>query len=454
MNTSRATRKQFLANLQKSGLFPETELKGICAKFPNLGGAREFATALVVGGDLTRFQAELLLAGQMDGLFIGQYKVLKQLGQGAIGKVYKAMHRTMNRIVALKVLAPQLIKTEKARELFQREVLAIGRLVHPNIVTAFDATISSEGCYLVMEYVDGPDLEKMVRKRGPVRPYIACEIIRQAAQGLQYAHEMGMVHRDIKPANLLIHRSQGNSTTWWTVKLVDFGLARLQSNTEDYPTGLGTIMIKENVVMGTPDFLSPEQSRNLHAVDIRSDLYSLGCSFYYLVTGRVPFPGGSSLDKMIRQASETPIPVERLRSEVSAEISKIIAKLMAKEPGARFQTPSELVKALTPMAVVGTDSNLVLLSSDEGVLIPSEKNELVPGEQKQKNQSNTPVKIPSERKPVATIPPASQRLILPGGTEEKTSPKSTEEGRNSYGLYLALGMMFFLILLALLFSLF
>jgi serine/threonine protein kinase len=184
---------------------------------------------------------------------------------------------------------------------------------------------------------------------------VACDFIRQAANGLQYAHELGMVHRDIKPANLLVQRPQGNApNTYCVVKILDFGLARLQSwGPNGKPADGQSIMAVENTVLGTPDFLSPEQARNLHAVDIRSDLYSLGCTLYFLLTGRVPFPGGTTLEKLLRHSTTDPTPVEQLRPDVSPPVASILRKMMAKRPEQRFQSPSELAATLAPYAVQG-----------------------------------------------------------------------------------------------------
>src|SRR5262249_50151522 len=233
------------------------------------------------------------------------------------------------------------------RTMFQREVRAAARLIHPNIVTAYDANQSGDRHYLVMEFVDGPNLQELVLEHGPLPVGQACEFIRQAALGLQHAFEMGMVHRDIKPANLLVQkRSPGNG---FQVKILDFGLARLQEPTDEgQQSGKDSVPAREHSVMGTPDYLSPEQSRNLHAADIRSDLYSLGCTFFYLLTAQVPFPGGSSLEKMVRHNSEKPIPVYQLRSDVSREISDIIQRLVEKDASLRLQSPLELAKALEP----------------------------------------------------------------------------------------------------------
>jgi serine/threonine protein kinase len=295
---------------------------------------------------LTKFQARMLLAGRSSGFFLGPYRILDQLGQGGMGRVYKAMHQTMNRLVALKVLAPQVVESERAQQLFLREVQAAGQLSHPNIVMAFDANENKGRHYLAMEFVAGPNLEKYVRKHGPLPVGLACEIIFQAANGLQHAFEKGMVHRDIKPANLLIHREPGAETI--QVKILDFGLARLHHPSQA-ATG-STIVMKEKTVMGTPDFLSPEQSKNLHETDIRSDLYSLGCTFYYLLTGQVPFPGGATVDKLMRQHSELAQPIEELRADVPRHIRAIVRTLMAKSPDDRFQTPDELMDAIAPHA--------------------------------------------------------------------------------------------------------
>jgi len=197
--------------------------------------------------------------------------------------------------------------------------------------------------------VDGPNLERYVRKHGTLAVGLACEVIFQAANGLQHAHEKGMVHRDIKPANLLLQQEPGSETI--QVKILDFGLARF--NIAELAGLSKTVVAKENTVMGTPDFLSPEQSRDLHEADIRSDLYSLGCTFYFLLTGQVPFPGGATADKLIRHNKEEPVPIEQVRADVPKNVADIVRKLMAKKPADRYQTPDELLDALAPHAAPG-----------------------------------------------------------------------------------------------------
>jgi serine/threonine protein kinase len=353
------SRQTFLAKVRESGLLSETQLAQAEAKLPDSTRGRVVARALVELGLLTKFQAERILIGRTSGFTMGQYRILDQLGRGGMGRVFKARHRTMDRVVALKVLAPEAMKTERAQELFMREVRAAATLTHPNIVTAFDANEADGRYFLVLEFVDGPNLEQLVRDRGPLPVSQACDFIRQTALGLQCADQRGMLHRDIKPGNLLVQHGGADGHSPDLIKISDFGLARLQApNTpvEGDPAVAGTILTRENTVMGTPDYLSPEQARNLHRTDIRSDLYSLGCTFFYLLTGQVPFPGGKTMDKLIRHSAERPQAVAELRPAVPEPVAAIVHRLMAKHPDDRFQTPAELIEALTPFAVAGSTS--------------------------------------------------------------------------------------------------
>ena len=347
-------RQTFLANLRQSGLLEGQQLEDALGRLPETNRGRLVARDLVGRGLITKFQAEMLLAGRTSGFVLGQYRILDQLGQGGMGRVFKAVHQTMNRIVALKVVTSSLVKTDQGRQLFQREVRAAARLIHSNIVTAYDANQIGDRHFMVMEFVDGPNLEQLVRDQGPLPIGQACDFIRQIANGLQFALETGMVHRDIKPANLLVQRGgTGRRSPNCVVKILDFGLARLHERQPEDKPGSNTILTKQNTVLGTPDFLSPEQARDLHQADIRSDLYSLGCTFYYLLTGEVPFPGGSTLEKLVRHGTEEAVPVEKLRSDVPPPVAAIVRRLMAKKPAERFQTPAELAAALEPFAVEG-----------------------------------------------------------------------------------------------------
>ncbi len=351
-------RTKFLTNLRQSKLLSETQLSETLRELPTTARSRTVARALVEKKLLTRFQAERLLSGRNTGFLLGQYRILDQLGRGGMGRVYKAEHQTMKRLVALKVLAPKMLQSDRARELFLREAQAAAQLVHPNVVAAFDAGETDGHFFLVLEFVDGPNLDQLVRKQGPLPVNLACEYVKQTANGLQAAHSLGMVHRDIKPANLLVQRwdarradaSVSPEQSAGLLKISDFGLARLHV---PVATGVGadlagTICIQQNTVMGTPDFLSPEQARDLHATDIRSDLYSLGCTFFYLLTGQVPFAGGTALEKLIRHSAEPPAPLENFRADVPAEVNDIVQRLLRKDPDERYQDPRELAEALEP----------------------------------------------------------------------------------------------------------
>jgi serine/threonine-protein kinase len=344
----RVSRQTFLSNLEACGLLEPGKLRAVLPKLPVTERGRVIARYLVEEGLLTRFQAENLLAGRTSGFVLGQYRILDEVGRGGMGRVFKAEHVTMRRVVALKVLAANLTRTERARQLFQREVWAAAKLVHPHIVTAFDAHQSGDRFFLVLEYIDGPNLSALVREQGALPVGQACEFVRQAALGLQHAHDLGLVHRDVKPSNLLVQPPVGRGLDQGgVVKIADFGLARLGAAGGDDPAAAAV-----NVVMGTPDFLSPEQGRDLNAVDIRADLYSLGCTLYYLLTGEVPFPGGTPLEKLTRHATAEPEPVELLRPVVPPGVVEVVRRLMAKRPEDRFQTPDALAAALDPFAEV------------------------------------------------------------------------------------------------------
>lgn len=347
MATSLCDRNTFLGHLAASGLVAPDELRAIEPRLPATQRGRVLARYLVDEGVLTRFQAEYLLAGRTSGFILGQYRILDEVGRGGMGRVFKAEHATMKRVVALKVLAAHLTRTERARQLFEREVRAAARLVHPHIVTAFDANQAEDRCYLVLEYIDGPNLAALVRDQGMLSVGQACEFVRQAALGLQHAHALGMVHRDMKPSNLLVQPPVGGTLAeGGVVKVTDFGLARLGGALDD-PAAAG-----DSVVMGTPDYLSPEQGRDLAAAETRSDLYSLGCTLYYLLTGEVPFPGGTPLEKLTRHATIDPEPVEQMRPVVPPGIANLVRRLMAKDPDARPRSAAELAEALEPYAEV------------------------------------------------------------------------------------------------------
>lgn len=273
------------------------------------------------------------------------YEIRAELARGGGGIVYRAWQQSLERLVAIKVIRPERLADAEAVRQFQREAKAAARLNHPHIVGIFDFAEANGVHYLVMEHIDGIDLGKLLAGRGPLPIRQTCDFIRQTALGLAHAHEKGLVHRDIKPSNLMAslvprplsfasakgQRPRGKEPL---VKILDFGLARF---------GRGEV---EGGLLGTPDYLAPEQIEDAGAADIRADLYGLGCSFYHLLTGRVPFPDGSLAYKLERHRSAAPTPIARLRPRLPSELTAMVNKLMAKSPTERFQTPAELIEAL------------------------------------------------------------------------------------------------------------
>ena len=328
---------QFVRQLDDSSLMSGDEVAGLIDSLPaekKPQDGEQLARELVRRKKLTAYQAQQICAGKGNSLVLGSYVILDKLGQGGMGVVLKAEHRRMARWVALKVLSPKLVGTPDALRRFQREVKAAARLTHPNIVLAYDADLAGRTPFLVMEYVDGTDLSSLVKKRGPLPLDQALDCILQAARGLDYAHENGVVHRDIKPANLLLDR-QG------TVKILDMGLARLDSagGQQDQLTGTGQIM-------GTVDYMAPEQAMNTKHADQRADIYSLGATLWYLLTGQPLFDAETTVEKLMAHQTK---PVPSLRSacpDVSPALETVFLKMAAKTPEARYQTMAEVIADL------------------------------------------------------------------------------------------------------------
>lgn len=330
--------EQFVKSVSDSGILSGKEMDAVRSTMASPAlEVQDFARELVNQGKLTIFQARNIVAGGANRLVLGSYVILDKLGAGGMGTVYKAQHRRMKRVVALKVLPTAKMTKSSMVERFQREVEAAAKLDHPNIVTAHDADDNRGLHYLVMEYVDGFDLAYLVERCGRL-PSDSVDWIIQAAKGLEYAHNQGVVHRDIKPANLLLD-------TNGTVKILDMGLARFDEQadgSEDEASGLTQM----GEIMGTLDFMSPEQAEDTRRADARADIYSLGCTLYYLLTAQYLYSEDSVLKKLLAHRTK---PIPSLRStcpDVSEPLDLFFQKMVAKSPDERPQTMGAVIEEL------------------------------------------------------------------------------------------------------------
>jgi serine/threonine protein kinase len=334
---SPTTTENLLELLRRSSLIEPVALEEYLKENPGLpADPTRAARKLVSDGLLTAFQASQLLVGRHRGFLLGPYKVLEPLGAGGMGAVYLCEQVQLRRRVAVKVMTGKYAADRSSVERFYREARAVAALDHPNIVRAYDVNQANNQHYLAMEYIEGDTLEALVRKNGPLPFRQAADYVIQTAMGLQHAHERGLVHRDIKPANLLVDK-QG------TLKILDMGLARFFKDEEDNLTK----QLDGGAVLGTADYLSPEQALDSTEVDIRSDIYSLGATFYMLVTGRPPF-GGSTTEKLLAHQLKEPLALHQLQTTLPQGLSNVVQKMMAKDPSQRYQTPAELILALAP----------------------------------------------------------------------------------------------------------
>ncbi|MDB5311763.1 MAG: pknB 12 [Gemmataceae bacterium] len=336
--TPPASTTEFLDLVRGSGIHRPDALGGRLDKLPDLPPDPARAAELLVRhGLLTRFQAKQLLAGRHKGFRLGSYVILELLGQGGMGAVYLAEHDTLRRRVALKVLPPKPGADHKVSvERFLREARAAAALDHPNIVRIHDVAQQGEIHYLALEYVDGQTLDQLLVRGGPITPSLAVGYIAQAAAGLQHAHEKGFVHRDIKPANMILTKDG-------TVKILDMGLARSFTTAADNLTE----MMDQGAVVGTADYIAPEQALGDPKVDIRADIYSLGATFFALVTGKPPFEGNTSQKLAQHQMKPAPDLADRDRT-FPPDLARVVAKMLAKKPANRYQTPTEVIAALAP----------------------------------------------------------------------------------------------------------
>lgn len=325
-----------LAALRASGILNGRLLSELQARVGNgdyPSDPKTLAERLVKDRVLTPYQARRLLTNRPRGLVVGRYVILDRIGSGSMGRVYKAHHVMMDRVVALKVIAPEFASNERAVARFQREMRLVGRLDHENVVRAFDADQSGGMLFIVMEYVRGQSLGERLKRGGPIPAPEMIEYAAQAALGLAHAHAQGMVHRDVKPSNLLLSEDR-------RIKVLDLGLGVLIE-----PDNAATFATADGIAVGTVDYMSPEQALG-RGVDGRSDLFSLGCAMYHLITGKLAFPGESQIDRLGRRLSAPPAPVSDFVPDFPASAARVLDKLMAPKPKDRFETAAEAAEAL------------------------------------------------------------------------------------------------------------
>lgn len=331
---------RFVRTLVASHLMPRAEVDAFLACLPpeeQPQTGEDLAKALYRHHRLTRFQTQAVFQGKTKGLVLGNYVILDKIGQGGMGYVYKAQHKRMERTVAVKILPAHVSRQKDALERFHREVVAAARLSHPNIVTAHDADEAEGVHFLVMEYVEGTDLAQLVRSKGTLSVDKALDYVLQVANGLKYAHEEGVVHRDIKPSNLLLDQHG-------TIKILDMGLARFERELQE---SIGDqSLTQDGQLMGTIDYMAPEQALDTHHADAQADIYSLGCTLHYLLTGQPAFQGQTMATKILAHRDH-PIPSLRdRRSDVPEALDRIFQQMLAKHPENRQRSMAQVISEM------------------------------------------------------------------------------------------------------------
>jgi serine/threonine protein kinase len=332
-----ASYREFARALIEIGITDEAELESFGTD--STEGVLGLSRRMVKAGKLTPYQAAAVYQKKTRGLLIGDYLILDKIGQGGMGLVFKARHRKLGRVGALKILPPSFARDKAAVLRFRREFEAAGQLKHLNLVAAFEANEDRGVHFLVMDFVDGVNLDKTVREQGPLAVAVAVDYAIQAARGLEAAHEKGIIHRDIKPGNLMLDRAG-------TVRVLDLGLARFVDASNPFSKNPAGRLTQSGMYMGTIDYMAPEQAEDSHNVDHRADIYSLGCTFFFLLTAREPFAGGTILKRMVAHQEHAAPSLRTARPDVPPELEAVYLKMMAKKPEERPATMSELISLL------------------------------------------------------------------------------------------------------------
>jgi serine/threonine protein kinase len=427
---------EFLKRLRDSRLLPDDEITAAASSVAS-ASSTILGDHFIAARKLTPFQVNTLLHNANDPLTLGEYVVQDFVGRGGMGTVYRAIHRRMKRTVAIKVLRRDISHADLLAKRFLREVEVAAKLCHPNIVTAYDASEQNGMSYLVSEFVEGQNLSDLVKEYGPLSLPLAVDVVQQAARALEYAHGAGVIHRDIKPSNLLIDDA-GN------VKLLDVGLARISSGDSseiDHAADLTTT----GMIMGTVDYMSPEQALNTRLADERSDVYSLGCTLFFLITGRAPYARGTGMERLLAHR-EQPIPALcSLSQEIPDSIDQLLKSMLAKQPADRMKSMKELVAQLESLKSTGLPDVTLPLSaiddntaygesvssaSDESVTEPSQPSATVVAPASESDHLHAAESWRGNKELSADIPtdimpvPAFKKTELPASRSTKTSSKS------------------------------
>jgi eukaryotic-like serine/threonine-protein kinase len=404
MATQTTSVRDYCVLLTKSKLLPADEVEGLHKRWrEETRGSddqvEQFRKFLVNRRALTEYQAALIQRGRADNFFLDGYKILDRIGKGQMGGVYKAVHG-LGQIVALKILPASRAKSQHVLGRFQREARLLTQLDHPNVVRAFQLGEANGVHYIVMEFLEGETLDEVLNRRKRLPWAEAVRVIHQAFGGLQHLHERRTVHRDLKPTNLMLTPAAGKPDTTWdaTVKILDIGLGR-ELFDEDTPEGqIDTQLTAEGAVLGTPDYLAPEQARDARSADIRADIYSLGCVLYHCLAGRPPFPETNIMAQMLKHATEKPAPIASLVPDVPAGLQTVIDGMLAKSPDDRYATPAAAAEALKPFVgtggVVPTPVNVV---PEFKAWLESESHLEMP--------KNLPTTVSAKSMPAAASPP-------------------------------------------------
>jgi serine/threonine protein kinase len=347
----------------RSGLLSAEEVQTLYERWrienaPTGSDTASFLSWLAEHQYLTGYQASWLLRGRVDYFFLGQYKILDRIGRGSMAGVYKAVHE-LGQVVAIKILPPSKAREPNLLARFQREARLALRLKHPNVVRTFQVGQTGALHYIVMEYLDGETLEEVLQRRCKLPPAEAIRLIHQALLGLQHLHEQGMVHRDLKPGNLMLLPAQSagapDHTLNATVRLMDIGLGRALFG-EGTPGGADNFQLtSEGAILGTPDYLAPEQARDARQADVRADIYSLGCALYHALTGQPPFVDSNLVRQLVRHATETPRSLRDFDHAIPDALQPIIDRMLAKAPASRYPTPERAAQALQGFLAGGAD---------------------------------------------------------------------------------------------------